>query len=197
MSDEDWSGGETHGELSEPAGGPADPVADTLSHEDESPGSGRSDPRRTGESPSDESPIDESRTDESPTDESPTDKSVTTGSTPNTKMNALVGAVVTAATALLIPFAPALGGGVAGYLEGGDSASGLKVGTVAGILATIPLVLLVLLVLFFVPVLGPPPRTGLAFAYLVIASMLVFLSVYVVGLSALGGLLGAYLKREW
>ena len=187
MSDEDRSGGGARGELSEPAGGPADPVADTQAHEDASTGSERSDPRRIAESPSDESLTGESTAGESTTDES----------TPNTAMNALVGAVVTAVTAPLLPFAPALGGGVAGYLEGGDSASGLKVGTIAGVLATIPLVLLFLLVLFFVPVLGAPPRTGLAFAYLVIALMVAFLGVYVVGLSALGGLLGAYLKREW
>ena len=191
MSDEDRSGGQTHGELSDPAGGPADPVADTQSHEDESPESGQSDPRRTAEAPTDASPAAGS-----PTAESPTAGFPTAESTPNTTMNALVGAVVTAATALLIPFAPALGGGVAGYLEGGDSASGLKVGTIAGLLATIPLVLLVLLVVFFVPVVGPPPRAGLAFTYLAIALVLMVLSVYVVGLSALGGLLGAYLKRE-
>ncbi len=53
--------------------------------------------------------------------------------------------------------------------------------------------LLLLLVLFFVPVMVPSPPTGIDFGILVIALMEMFLSVDVVGSSALGGLLGAYL----
>ena len=115
-------------------------------------------------------------------------------STPNTALNALVGGVVTAGTALFVPFSPVLGGAVAGFLEGGDSDAGLKVGTIAGLVATLPLLLVVLLGLAIVPVFGPP---GGAVGVLLVGLLLfVLIAAYTVGFSALGGVIGAYLERE-
>ena len=114
--------------------------------------------------------------------------------TPNTAFNALIGGVVTAATALFVPLSPALGGAVAGYLEGGGTDAGLKVGALSGLVALVPLLLLVPVVLLFVPVVGPRGAAGLlvvaAFAALLVAA-------YTVGLGAVGGVLGAYLEREF
>lgn len=114
--------------------------------------------------------------------------------TPNTALNALIGGVVSMVTAAFLgPFSPVVGGGVAGYLEGGESDDGLKVGAFAGLVALVPLLLLVPIMLFVVPFVGP--RGGIAFAFAAVFGLSV-LGAFVVGFSALGGVLGAYLKRE-
>lgn len=114
-------------------------------------------------------------------------------STPNTALNALVGAVVTAATVFVLPFSPVLGGGVAGYLEGGETRDGLWVGALAGLVAMVPVVALLLLAATVVPVVGPRGVVGL----LLFGGLAVVLAgAYVVGLGGVGGILGAYLKRE-
>jgi hypothetical protein len=113
--------------------------------------------------------------------------------TPNTAFNALIGGVVTAATALFVPMSPVLGGAVAGYLEGGETDAGLKVGALAGLVALVPLLLVLPFVLFFVPLVGQ--RDALA-VLLVAVVAFVFVAAYTVGFSAVGGALGAYLKRE-
>lgn len=114
--------------------------------------------------------------------------------TPNTTLNALIGGVVSVVTATFLgPFSPVLGGGVAGYLEGGETDDGLKVGAFAGLIALVPLLLLVPIVLFVVPFVGP--RSGIAFAFAAVFGLSV-LGAFVLGFSALGGVLGAYLKRE-
>lgn len=115
-------------------------------------------------------------------------------STPNTALNAIIGGVVTAGTALFVPFSPVLGGAVAGFLEGGDSDAGLKVGSLAGLVATLPLLLVVLVGLAVVPVIGPPRgAVGVLFVGLLI---FVLVGAYTVGFSALGGVIGTYLERE-
>ncbi len=114
--------------------------------------------------------------------------------TPNTWLNAIIGGVITAATTMFVPFSPVLGGGVAGYLEGPDTNAGIKVGVFAGFIAVLPLVLILLGALFFIPVIGGP-RSALGIIVLLLFALL-FLGAYVVGFSALGGILGAYLKRE-
>lgn len=114
--------------------------------------------------------------------------------TPNTLLNAVIGGVTTAATTMFLgPLSPVVGGGVAGYLEGGENAQGMKVGAFAGLVALVPLLLFLPLLLFVVPVMGP--RGGIAFVF-VLLFVLSLMGAYVVGFSALGGLLGAYLKRE-
>lgn len=121
-------------------------------------------------------------------------RAVATEETPNTVLNAVIGGVVTAVTtAFLGPFSPVVGGSVAGYLEGGETNDGLKVGAFAGLVALVPLLLFLPLLLFVVPVVGP--RGGIAFLFAMVFGLSI-LGAYVVGFSALGGVLGAYLKRE-
>ena len=118
----------------------------------------------------------------------------------NTVVNALVGAVATIFITPFLPFAPIFGGAVAGYLEGGTSGDGLRVGVISGLIAVIPLfVFLILLGNLFILFLAAagvsaPELAGLGITILVV----VFLSVlvYVVALSAIGGWAGAYLQRE-
>lgn len=111
---------------------------------------------------------------------------------PNILLNALVGAAVSLVLAFL-PFSTVLGGGVAGYLQGGEYADGAKVGAIAGVFAALPLALFFVFVgaLFLVI----PVRAAMALAVFAVV-LLFFFSVYTVGLSTLGGVLGVYVKRE-
>ncbi|WP_435074675.1 DUF5518 domain-containing protein [Halorubrum sp. HHNYT27] len=113
--------------------------------------------------------------------------------TDNTYLNALIGAVTT----LLLSFtgiSPVLGGAVAGYLEGGETSDGLRVGAISGAMASLPAFGILLLVLFLVPVAPEPGAVigGGLVALLIIA--LVF--AYTMALSAIGGVIGAYVNRE-
>ena len=116
----------------------------------------------------------------------------------DTGVNALIGGVVTLVTAGFVPFAPVFGGGVAGYLQGTDTRDGAVVGAVAGVIALVPFLLLTLVatgfVLSLVPIPLPVEASG-AFV-LVFVLALVFGALYLVGLSALGGVLGAYVAAE-
>lgn len=111
----------------------------------------------------------------------------------NTLLNALLGATVTVTTAFLVPLSPVLGGIVAGYLEGADAGSGLKVGALSGLLALIPLLIVVPLGLLLF-VLEPIAAAGVL---ILVTIAIGFLAVYTVGFGMLGGLLGVYLYREF
>jgi hypothetical protein len=119
----------------------------------------------------------------------------------NLYVNALIGAVITVVTAFL-PFSPVLGGAVAAYLEGGDRDRGLKIGAVSGVIASVPLALVVLAVLLFVPfVLALDPSGAAGIGALIVVFIVVIavglVAAYTVGLSALGGVLAiALLERE-
>lgn len=113
----------------------------------------------------------------------------------DTLRNALIGAVVSVVLAFL-PFSPALGGGVAGYLQGPSREDGLRVGAYAGLVAAIPILLVVTLFgsLFFLGAFFEPRAAfGFVFVLLVFGVGL----LYTVGLSALGGYLGAYVAAEY
>ena len=60
----------------------------------------------------------------------------------DTGVNVLLGAIATVILGSAVPFAPVLGGAIAGYLQGGDRSEGLRVGLYAGLVALIPLFLL-------------------------------------------------------
>lgn len=110
-----------------------------------------------------------------------------------TILNAIIGAV-TGIVLSFIPFSTVLGGAVAGYLQGGEPSDGVRVGAIAGVIMLVPFVLIGTLVLMFVlgfGVGGPPLAFGM-FAII----LLIFGALYIVGLSALGGFLGIYAKRE-
>jgi len=118
----------------------------------------------------------------------------------DTLVNALIGAVVGTIAGAVLPFGPLLGGATAGYLEGGTRSDGLRVGLYAGLIALIPLVLggfatVSVLGLFAIGV-GPDAFAlgAVGFAFLMV--LFVGSLVYVVGLSAVGGWLGNYIKYD-
>jgi Family of unknown function (DUF5518) len=106
-------------------------------------------------------------------------------------IHALVGAVVTTVV-FFVPLSPVIGGAVAAYLGRTTTGDGIRVGAISGVIATIPMALVGL---FGVSVLS--------FAYvsdgflLLIVLFGVLSMLYTVGLSALGGFLGAYLVDEF
>ena len=135
---------------------------------------------------------------------STTGSAVPDGDRRNTLVNALLGGVAAVVLAFL-PFSPVLGGALAGYLQGPDTGEGLRAGALAGVVAFLPLLLLAFLfggvLLALVPFgmgTGMDPRVGVlgALGVLAFLFLLLFGLVYTVGLSALGGVLGAYLNRE-
>lgn len=107
-------------------------------------------------------------------------------------LNALLGAVVTVITTPFIPFAPILGGAISGYLDAENPGSGAKIGAISGAVALVPLLVIVPLLLF-VLFLDPVFAIGIL---LVVFFVLLFLVAYTVGLGALGGVLGVYIRRE-
>jgi hypothetical protein len=112
-------------------------------------------------------------------------------------MNALIGAAVTVIFTF-IPFSSVLGGAVAGYLEGGELGDGIRVGAFSGLIATIPM----LVVFFFIGsivsfgMMGAGGPRMLALGGAVVLFGLLFATVYIVGLSAVGGAVGAVIKDD-
>lgn len=92
-----------------------------------------------------------------------------------------------------IPYSTVLGGGIAGYLEGGSLRDGAVVGAVAGVVALVPFILLGL---FVISVLGLFGGVAGAAVGVVLVAVIGAGLVYVVGLSIVGGVVGAYLKSE-
>lgn len=111
----------------------------------------------------------------------------------DTLLNAVVGAVVTVLTSFL-PLSPVLGGAVAGYLQRRD---GFAVGALSGLLAAIPLVLLMGLFLGVVTAFlgfgAPRGLFGVGFLGVLFLGLLV---VYSVLFGAAGGYLGTYVYEE-
>lgn len=90
-----------------------------------------------------------------------------------------------------VPLATILGGVVAGYLDAGRPADGLKTGAVAGVVMALPFTALVLFVLFLLGVAGAPAEFGLLALAVVAVGV-----VYTVASGVLGGYLGNYIERE-
>lgn len=119
----------------------------------------------------------------------------------DTLLNALLGALVTVILTAF-PFSPVVGGIVAGYLQGPDRGAGARVGAISGAFAALPMVLLFLVIggvfLAVLPFAVPVPDLAAVsilgvFLFFV---MFVFVFVYSMVLSALGGYLGAVIKDE-
>lgn len=112
----------------------------------------------------------------------------------STLLNAFIGAVAGVILSF-IPLSTLLGGAVAGYLEGGESGDGLKVGAIAGVFMLIPFVFIGFAMMMFV--IGGGMMGGPPFAFSLMMVFMLFLgALYTVGLSAVGGYLGIYLKNE-
>jgi hypothetical protein len=109
---------------------------------------------------------------------------------PNTVLNGVIGGIV-AVVLSFIPLSPIIGGAAAGYLEGGEERDGLVVGTIAGVIALIPFVLFGMLAAALLIAPG-----GIRLLPL-LAVFLFFGAIYTVGLSALGGVVGIYVKNEF
>lgn len=92
-----------------------------------------------------------------------------------------------------IPFSPVLGGGVAGYLEGGDSTDGAKVGAISGVIAALPLSLLIFL---GIAVITIAPEGSVLGVSLLIGTIVVGVAIYTAFLSVISGVLGVYIKNE-
>lgn len=114
----------------------------------------------------------------------------------NRLVNALIGAVVTVVTSF-VPLSPVLGGGVPGYLQRGDTREGATVGAISGLFVAVPLAILGTLLAAVFAIVPEGGGAGLGLFALVFVTILLVSSVYAVGLSALGGALGAYLAREY
>jgi hypothetical protein len=115
----------------------------------------------------------------------------------DTLLNAVIGGIASIVLSF-IPLSPVLGGAIAGYLEGGDRSTGLRIGVYAGIVAAIPLALfLIAAITIFGFFLAIPPGGGEGAAILVIfLVVVVFMALYTVGLSAVGGWLGNYVRYD-
>lgn len=114
---------------------------------------------------------------------------------PNTLLNGLVGGIAGVMLAF-VPFSTVLGGAIAGYLEGGDSTSGAKVGALAGLVAFVPFVVIIAVGLVFVPVISGPGG-GVQFALWVMVLLIgLVAAIYTVGPGIVGGVLGVYLKEN-
>jgi hypothetical protein len=117
----------------------------------------------------------------------------------DTLLNAGIGAVVTVVLSFTM-FSPLIGGAVASYLQREDSSSGVRVGALSGALAALPFLLFVFFVGGFVfagPMFGGPGGMGVpgGFAVLLLVGFF-FALVWSVGLGALGGYVGVYLRNE-
>lgn len=122
-----------------------------------------------------------------------------------TLLNALLGSAITFLTGNFLPFAPVLGGAIAGYLEGGTRRDGMRVGAYSGLIAFVPLLALATVVSSVfgivgigfgvfggVPGLGAVGVIGILF----VAFLVLMAFVYLVGGGAVGGWLGNYVKYE-
>ncbi|QPV62286.1 DUF5518 domain-containing protein [Halosimplex litoreum] len=116
----------------------------------------------------------------------------------NTLVNALIGAVVSTVAGFFLPFAPLFGGALAGYFQGGTRSDGLRVGAISGAIALLPSLALGFLVLsvFGFIALGSGEAAGLAIGGIILLFLFVFAVLYFVGLSALGGWIGNYVKYD-
>ncbi|WP_418280753.1 DUF5518 domain-containing protein [Halorubrum sp. DTA98] len=123
----------------------------------------------------------------------------------DTWINAIVGAVITVGLSFT-SFSPLLGGGVASYLQSEPPARGANVGTISGVIAAMPL--FVIMTLGFALLAAVPSESGgfhaeielvlifgliLSVMFGMILSMMLLWSV---GLSTVGGYVGAYIHME-
>ncbi|NLV07245.1 hypothetical protein GOC83_14010 [Haloarcula rubripromontorii] len=118
----------------------------------------------------------------------------------DTFVNAVIGAVATALLSGFVPLAPLLGGGIAGYLEGGGRDDGVRVGFLSGVIGlAISLVLFAVVFVFLTAFLAiVPDALGVfgAMGLLVLVVGTIMTAAYFLGLSALGGWLGNYVKHD-
>ncbi len=119
--------------------------------------------------------------------------------TERTVINAIIGAVIGVVLSF-IPFSTVVGGAVAGFLEGPDPREGAIVGALAGVITFLPIASIVVIalgVLGFGLGVAAAPAGGVAALIIVVLALSFLVFLYTVGLSLLGGYLGAYLATEY
>jgi len=109
--------------------------------------------------------------------------------------HAAVGAAVTVVAAV-IPFSPLVGGAVASYRAESGWIGGLGVGTVAGAFAGLPLLVLFVPALAIAVWLGFGIQPGAPGFELFLAIAFGLFVAYTVGLSAVGGVGGVWVRRS-
>lgn len=110
----------------------------------------------------------------------------------DTAVNAAIGAVVSIVLAF-IPFSTVVGGAVAGYLQGGETGDGVRVGAIAGAVAALPILFILFLFLLVAPF---APLEFAAVGFFLVAIAIFFVFAYSIGTAAVGGALGIYLRDE-
>lgn len=120
-----------------------------------------------------------------------TEASIGAEAPPNTTANAIAGAALTVLTATAVPLSPVVGGGLAGYLEAGDTDDGLRAGVLSGGVAAPVLVIVSLL--FLLPLVSAVSGTSRP---VTVVGLVVLGTVYVLGMSMVGGYLGASLGSD-
>ncbi|MBV0901071.1 DUF5518 domain-containing protein [Haloarcula salina] len=118
----------------------------------------------------------------------------------DTLLNVVIGAIATAVLGGFVPFAPLFGGALAGYLQGGTRDDAVRVGLLSGVFGLVGTVLVTLFVLLVLSVfLAFSPEAlaavGAVGVLFLIASTLTA-AAYFLGLSALGGWLGNYVRYD-
>jgi hypothetical protein len=91
-----------------------------------------------------------------------------------------------------IPFSPVLGGAAAGYLDPNPDASGIGVGSIAGVFGSLPL--LVPAIFASIGLFVSVPGEVVLAAAIILVFVVILCLVYYVGLSALGGYLGGWIR---
>ena len=114
----------------------------------------------------------------------------------DTLLNAVIGGIASIVLSF-VPFSPVLGGALAGYLQGGDRGEGVRVGAYAGVVAAVPLALLLFVVVavFGVFAMGGRPGGGAILVVFFLFAAAVVAGI-IVGLSALGGWVGNYVRYD-
>lgn len=117
----------------------------------------------------------------------------------DTLLNAVVGGIA-AFVLSFVPLSPVLGGALAGYLQGGTRNDGIRVGALSGLVTAVPLVLggafFFLVATFAVPFGDPGAGFGLGALLLFVLFALVVGGLYTVGLGAVGGWIGNYVRYD-
>jgi hypothetical protein len=116
---------------------------------------------------------------------------VTGIASPSVVGTAILGAMVTIVGAF-VPFSPVLGGAVSGHLGGGAERSAVRSGLLAGLFAALPVAVAYVVITWSLI----DSATGLTPTVLTVLAISLVLSLaYMVGLSGLGGYLGARIDR--
>lgn len=116
---------------------------------------------------------------------------VTGIASPSIVGNAILGALITIVGSF-VPFSPVLGGAVSGHLQGGSESGAVRTGLLAGLFAAVPVAVTFGVITWSLV----DSATGLTPIVLAILGISLVLSLaYMVGLSGLGGFLGARIDR--